>query len=77
VVKGSGARLGNWDAVLYLGARNELTRVPKLGKDQVEADWITELRRRQRLLNLPEDDLFRPAAEGPYFPPAPPKRKTK
>jgi hypothetical protein len=72
-----GARLGNWDAVLYLGARDELTRVPKLGKDQVEADWIAELRRRQRLLNLPEDDLFRPAAEEPYFPPTPPKRKTK
>jgi hypothetical protein len=59
---------------LSLGARGELTRVPKPGKDQVEAGWIAELRRRQRLLNMPEDDLFRPAAEEPYFPPPPPRR---
>src|SRR5262249_30947771 len=73
-VPSEGSGLRNWDAVLYLGARDELTRVPKPGKDQVEAGWVAELRRRQRLLNMPEDDLFRPAAEEPYFPPPPPKR---
>jgi hypothetical protein len=59
-----------WDAVLYLGAREELTRVPTLGRDRVDADWAAELRRRRRLLDMPEDDLFRPSAAGPYFPPA-------
>ena len=65
--------LRNWDAVLYLGARDELTRVPKPGKDQIDPSWIAELRRRQRLLGMPEDDLFRPAAEEPYFTPQSPK----
>jgi hypothetical protein len=73
-VPADGAGLRNWDAVLYLGARDELTRVPKPGKVQVEAGWVAELRRRQRLLRMPEDDLFRPDAEEPYFPPPPPKR---
>jgi hypothetical protein len=51
-----------------LGARDQLTRVPMPAKDQVDAGWIAELRRRQRLLNMREDDLFYSGAEEPYFP---------
>jgi hypothetical protein len=60
----------DWDAVLYLGAREELTRVPMLGRNEVDTAWTAELRRRRRLLDMPEEDLFPPSAAGPYFPPA-------
>jgi hypothetical protein len=63
-----GGRPSDWDAVLYLGAREELTRVPMLGRDEVDAGWAAELRRRRRLLDMPADDLFPPSAGGPYFP---------
>ena len=56
--------------MLYLGAREELTRVPMLGRNEVDTAWTAELRRRRRLLDMPEDDLFPPSAAGPYFPPA-------
>src|SRR5262249_56318671 len=61
----------DWDAVLYLGAREELTRVPMLGRNEVDTAWTAELRRRRRLLDMPEDDLFPPSAAGADFPPAP------
>jgi hypothetical protein len=66
--QGDDAGSGVWDAVLYLGAREELTRVPMLGRDRVDDDWASELRRRRRLLDMPADDLFTPSAGGPYFP---------
>jgi hypothetical protein len=68
-LQGESAGLSVWDAVLYLGAREELTRLPTLDVDQVDAHWAAELRRRRRLLDMPDDDLFRPFAGGPYFPP--------
>jgi hypothetical protein len=68
-VQGDGGGSGEWDVVLYLGAREELTRVPDPGRLQVDADWLAELRRRRRLLDMTEDDLLRPSVGGPYFPP--------
>jgi hypothetical protein len=67
-VPGEDAGSGEWDAVLYLGAREDLTRVPMPGRDDVDAGWAAELLRRRRLLDMPEDDLFPPSAGGPYFP---------
>jgi hypothetical protein len=60
----------DWDAVLYVGAREKLTHVPMLGRNEIGAAWTTELRRRRRILDMPEDDLLAPFAGGPYFPPA-------
>jgi hypothetical protein len=60
--------LRHWDAVLFLGMRGELTRAPTVSEDQLGAEWMTELRRRQRLLNLPEVNVVGSDAEEPYFP---------
>ena len=59
---------GGWDAVLYLGEREELIRMPLLGHDQVDADFVAELRRRLRLLGRPEEDSAPSSPEGTYFP---------
>jgi hypothetical protein len=42
-----------WDAVLFLGKRKELTRVDPPGPDTLDADWMSELRRRQAILGGP------------------------
>jgi hypothetical protein len=42
-----------WDAILYLGRRNELTRVAPPGPDVLDAQWLAELERRRRIMGRP------------------------
>jgi hypothetical protein len=46
-----------WDAVLFLGKRNELTRVDPPGPDVMDAEWMSELRRRHALRRGPGSEL--------------------
>jgi hypothetical protein len=47
----------NWDAVLYLGQRKDLTRVDPPGPDVLDGEWMTELRRRKSLRGGPGGGL--------------------
>ena len=47
----------NWDAILYLGQRKELTRVDPPGPDVLDAEWMAELRRRKALRGGPGGGL--------------------
>jgi hypothetical protein len=47
----------NWDAVLFLGKRKELTRVDPPGPDVLDADWMNELRRRKSIRGRPGGGL--------------------
>jgi hypothetical protein len=54
----------NWDAVLFLGKREELTRVDPPGPDELDAEWVKELGRRRAILGGPGG--VRPLKEAPH-----------
>lgn len=47
----------SWDAVLFLGQRKNLTRVDPPGPDVLDAEWMSELKRRKALRGGPGGGL--------------------
>jgi hypothetical protein len=59
-----------WDAVLFLARRKELTRVDPPGTDILDAEWLSELRRRKAIVGGPAVslDLKEKPHSRQYFP---------
>ncbi len=51
----------NWDALLFLGLRQELTRLDPPGPDVLDGAWLQELKRRRIVMGGPPSDVNEPA----------------